>query len=85
MEGTFTVEYMVSNGAVLRCTTCHETYTHTLVDGEEPFPVCPNEGCHDIPGDEPVDDFTDHHYFNPIEQGFFDDDPSPYDGTYSEE
>ena len=24
-------------------------------------------------------------YDNPIEQGAYDDDPSPYDGTYSEE
>jgi hypothetical protein len=23
--------------------------------------------------------------WNPVEQGYYDDDPSPYDGTYSEE
>lgn len=30
--------------------------------------------------DEPIDD-----PWNPIEQGMYDDDPSPYDGTYSED
>jgi hypothetical protein len=84
MEGTFTIEYMAVNGAVVRCTNCGDTYSveHGVV------PHCPNQ-CNDESDlshvDDPVDDYTDHHHFNPIEQGQFDDDPSPYDGTYSEE
>lgn len=36
---------------------------------------------------EPVDDFVDNYDggYNEIDQGRWDDDPSPYDGTYSEE
>jgi hypothetical protein len=85
MEGTFTVEYMVANGAVLRCTACHETYG--VLFGETPIcPMCSGvDNTPDYTEPELVDDFTDHHYFNPIDQGRYDDDPSPYDGTYSEE
>ena len=36
------------------------------------------DGGNDQYQDEGYDDF------NPIEQGMYDDDPSPYDGTYSE-
>lgn len=34
--------------------------------------------------DEPVYDEPDSFYWNPVEQGMYDDDPSPYDGNYSE-
>ena len=29
-------------------------------------------------------DYFEQEAFNPVDQGFFDDDPSPYDGNYSE-
>lgn len=32
-----------------------------------------------------ADDFEDYDPWNDIEQGRWDDDPSPYDGNYSEE
>ncbi len=44
----------------------------------------------DLPEDDHLEsDFDDRMNggfdFNPIEQGLYDDDPSPYGGTYSEE
>jgi hypothetical protein len=37
-----------------------------------------SDGSHTVEPD-------DHDYLNPIDQGMYDDDPSPYSGTYSEE
>lgn len=30
-------------------------------------------------------EWAEYNYLNPVEQGMYDDDPSPYDGTYSED
>ena len=50
MEGTFTVECMVSNGAVVRCTNCGDTYS--VLFGT--IPHCP-AGCNDDTDMSPVD------------------------------
>ena len=52
-------------------------------------PGCPQDACH------PVDEYDeaeeeakfgqqDADYWSPVEQGFYDDDPNPYHGDYSD-
>ncbi len=73
-EAQYILQYRVGNGAVYLCRNCDSTFCVT--DGDEP------DCCQDATDDGWLDDYDT---FNPIDQGLYDDDPSPYDGTYSED
>jgi len=44
-------------------------------------PGCPQDACH--PQDEY--DYYESEFFNPVDQGVYDDDPNPYHGDYSDD